>query len=325
MSKRREAHEAPDRHASLQSRPAYWRLLAGGPGALRLSPVALAAMAGCGMCLLGISAVVLRADGLGAGAILGPAAVGSIVIAAGTAVLVSALSARWLGARLGVLAGVVQFTSLYVLRAGHCAPGELLFGAATVAALGVFAVANVPGRLPIIERRWTRCVFAAAAGVSFMVGGPAGPAVVLAGCLSYLAISGDLRSRWFFFDPVAIAIFVVLVLLGLALPLEWGAAHALASDSASASPSLREVFSAVLVGSLPWTPLIVLAVAIGIRQGHYATPIWRFLACWAFGPLLLIAMGFFRDAAYLGALLPPSTVMGAAGLAEVLSWCSRRR
>lgn len=324
MSKRREAQEAPQRHASWQSRSAYWRLLAGGPGALRLSPVVLTAMAGGGTCLLGVSAVVLRADGLGAGGILGPAVIGSIVIAAGTAVLVSALSARWFGARLGVLAGVVQFTSLYMLRAGRCAPGELLFGAATAAALGVFAVANVPGKLPIIERRWTRCVFAAAAGISFMVGGAAGPVLVLAGCLSYMAISGDLRSRWFFFDPVAIAILVVLVLLGLALPVGWGAARALAFDSASASPSPREVFSAVLVGSLPWTPLIVLAVAIGIRQGHYATPIWRFLACWAFGPMLLIATGFFRDAAYLGVLLPPLAVMGAAGLAEVVSWCSRR-
>jgi len=67
----------------------------------------------------------------------------------------------------------------------------------------------------------------------------------------------------------------------------------------------------------------VLAVGIGLRQGHYATPIWRFLACWVLGPLALVAVGTFRSPSQLGPLLPPLAVMSAAGLSSLLVWCRR--
>ena len=304
---------------SLPVAPVYRRFLAGGAEPLRLSlPGALLVAAG-GLTLLGIGRAASALGGTAGLAIAWP----SVAAATLCAWMVAALAARWLGSRLGVLAGCVflmawaQLTGIYLLLPSPGAAAAILFCTAIAAAMGTFALANVPGRLPLVDRRWTRWGFYAAAGASLVVGGPVGPAFILSGCLLFLILCADSRGARFFASPVGIGIFVLMAAVRLAGP--WG----IAGEALDPGTSPGGVPSWLAGAGLPWTLLVVLTVAVGLRQGHYATPIWRFFGCWVVGPLALTAVGGFRSPAELGALLPPLAVIAAAGLWSLLAWCRR--
>ena len=229
--------------------------------------------------------------------------------------LVAALAARWLGSRLGLLAGLIQMAGMSVLFPSRGAAAEMLFCAAVAAAMAAFALGNVPGRMPLVEHRWTGWAFYAAAGASLVLGGPVGPAFILAGCLLFLLVCADSRGARFFASPVGIAVFVLMAAIRLAGP------SGVAGQALGQGISLPAVTGWPGVVGLPLTLLVVFAVAMGLRQGHYATPIWRFFGCWAVGPLLLAAVGGFRSSAELGTLLAPVAVIAAAGLWGLLVWC----
>lgn len=308
----------------LDSPPVCRRFLAGGPGGLRLTLPAAAVVAGGGLMLLPISAAISDFGGTAEAARRWPPVVAATI----AALLVAALTARWLGSGLGTLAGLLQLTSTQVLLAGPGDLAEMLFCTLVVATMGIFAVANVPGRLPLIDRRWPSRAFYAGVGAAMLLAGPIGPAFILAGCLLFVILCGDSRGLRFFADPAGVAVFVLLAALRLAYPEElqgiFTPLSCFLSDALGPPRSLSEVLHSMAVKTLPWTPLAALAMVVGLRQGHYATPIWRFLGCWLLGPLaLMAAAGTFRHEPYLAALLPPSAVMAAAGLTGVFAW--RRR
>lgn len=306
------------------SSPVYRRFLAGEPEVLRLSWSASAVVVGSGLIVLGIAGGVSALGGAADPAARWP----SVAVAALTAWLVAAIAARWLGSRLGALAGLVQLTGMYAPLPTEASATEMLFCTAVSAAMGAFALGNVPGRLPLVERCWTSWAFYAAAGVSFVLAGPLGPALIMAGCLLFLVLSADSRGARFFASGVGIAVFGLTVVVSLVLP---GGVNGhsvvpggMVGGHSGPPISPWEALGWLAVAGLPWTPLVVWTVALGLRQGHYATPIWRFLGCWALGPLALAALGGFREPWQLGALLPPLAVMGAAGLWGLLVWCRRR-
>jgi len=300
--------------------PVYKRFLTGGPESLRLSPKAVALVAGCGAALLAIRLagwMTCSTSGLGGQL---TAAVAAIV----TALLVAGLAGRWLGNQLGLLAGLVQLSGLHVLG-GFAAAAEAISGAAVASAMGAFALANVPGRLPPGRKPWVAWAFYAGSGVSLLAAGPIGPATILAGCLLFLLANQDARGLRFFASPTAAGLFVLVVLAWLlgeapAGPTAWQGDW-LRLSSRSASPLAWRVFLEPALLILPWTPLVVLAVVVGFRGGHYATPIWRFLGCWVLGS---IGVGLLGDVPYTAATLPPLAIIGAAGLWQSLAWCRRR-
>lgn len=287
---------------------------------MRLSLPGAVLVAGGSLTLLGISRAASAFGGTAGAAMAWP----SVAAATLCAWLVAALAARWLGGRLGALAGCVflmawaQLTGFYLLLSPARAAAAILFCTSVAAAMGAFALGNVPGRLPLVDRWWTRWGFYGAAGVSLVVGGPVGPLFILSGCLLFLILCADSRGARFFASPVGIGIFVLMAAVRLAPP--WG----IAGETLDPGTSLGGVPSWLAGAGLPWTLLVVFAVAAGLRQGHYATPIWRFFGCWAVGPLALAAVGGFRSLAELGALLPPLAVIAAAGLWGLWVWCRRR-
>ena len=304
--------------------PVYRRLLAGGDEPLRLSSSAAGVVVGGGLVLLGIT----RAAPILGGA-AGPAAWWPSAIAATlTAWLVAELAARWLGSRLGATAGLALLTSLQVLLPDRWATAEMLFCASVSAAMWAFALANVPGRLPLVVHQWTRRGFYAAAGGSFVLAGPVGPAFILTGCLLFLILSADSRGLRFFACPTGIVVFALLAAVRYALPRDlvdtWAAASGVMGAASGTGISLPALLRWLGVAGLPWTPLVVPTVAVGLHQGHYATPVWRFFGCWTLGPLALTAVGGWRDHAQLSPLLPPLAVMAAAGLGGLSIWCRRR-
>lgn len=309
----------------LHTPPVYRRLLAGGDGPLRLSSSAAGVVVGGGLVLLGIT----RAAAPILGGAAGPAPWWPSAIAATlTAWVVAELTARWLGSRLGATAGLALLTSLQVLLPDRWATAEMLFCATVSAAMWAFALANVPGRLPLVDHRWTRWGFYAAAGGSFVLAGPAGPAFILTGCLLFLILSADSRGLRFFACPTGIAILALLAAVRLALPRDlvdtWMASSRVTGEASGTAISLPDLLRWLGVAGLPWTPLVVPTVVVGLHQGHYATPIWRFFCCWMLGPLALTAVGGWRDHAQFSPLLPPLAVTAAAGLGGLSIWCRRR-
>jgi len=244
------------------------------------------------------------------------------------AILLAALAARWLGSRLGALAGLLQLTSVFFLLPVRWGAAEMLFCSGAMVAMGAFALGNVPGRLPLIDRRRTRCAFYAAAGVSFALAGPVGPAFILVGCLLFLICSADSRGLRFLADPLGIALLAGPMVLRLISPAglqaAWAPIGELSAGAVGPRMSLPEVFGCLALATWPWLPPAVWAVLGGVRRGHYATPLWQFFGCWLLGPLMLIAAGGFRHGAYLLALVPPLAVIGSVGIWETYVACRRR-
>jgi len=88
---------------------------------------------------------------------------------------------------------------------------ELWLCASVTAAMGAFAVANVPGRLPLVKRSWPRWSFWAATGLAFGFAGTTGPGLILSGCLLFVALCGDSRGGRFFVDPAGLALFGLMI------------------------------------------------------------------------------------------------------------------
>jgi 4-amino-4-deoxy-L-arabinose transferase-like glycosyltransferase len=245
-------------------------------------------------------------------------------LATATAAMTAGLTAHWLGGRTGMLAGLIYWTSLHVLPWNSAAAVDMPLSAAVAAAMGAFALANVPGRLASINRRWNRLAFYTAAGISVLLSGAVGPVLIFGSCLAYLALMQDPRGMRFLADPWGIGVFWKLI----AVRVVWAVAShdasaCLPGEMARAWALRPEVLAPLAAAALPWTPLALLTAVLGIRQGHDATPIWRFLGCWILVPLLLAILGLGGDAPPVGALLPPLAAIAAAGLGGALCWCRR--
>ncbi len=299
---------------SLYAPPVQRRFLAGGPDVLRLSVSAAVAIIGVAALVLPIAAATF--DWL------------SVSAGAAAALATASLSSRWLGGRLGLAAGIVQLTGLGVLTSVGRGAAEMLFCAAVTLTMSAFAVGNVPGRLATADRRSTRLAFYACLGLTFVLAGAAGPVLVLAGCVLFVVTCGDSRAVRFLADPVAIGLFALLVGARLVCPVERLWPDIVLACSSGEGSALQLSFPAMLSGlaaaTVPWTPLIVAALVVALRQGHAATPIWRLFGCWLIGPLALMAVGVeYCHGPYLGVFLPPLAVMGAVGWLNSTVWCRR--
>jgi len=313
--------------SSLSSHPVYRRLLAGGPEPLRLSLPAAALVIGCGLMLAAVRTIMSVPTGQIAAGLLGLLPATLL-----TALLIAALSARWLGNRLGALSGLVYLSTLYALQVPPAAAADVLFTGLIAAAMGAFALANVPGRLPLVDRQWPAWVFYAAAGASVWLAGAGGPILIFAAGVLFLLINTDSRGARFLANTYGIALFVLLIAARLAQAAcqnDWTNPLCSWHDEFPLRVMPLEVLGALGVAALPWTPLAVLASAVGLRRGHYATPLWRFFGCWILAFLAVASLGVMGIQPPLGAVLPPLAAIGAAGLAgSVLAarrWMGRLR
>ncbi len=247
----------------------------------------------------------------------------SVLAAVITALVVAVLAARWFGKRMGLVAGLLQLTTYYTLLQARLAEADIFLCAAVSVAMGAFALGNVDGPAGRVEGQWTAWLFYAATGMAFLVKAMVGPVFIFGGCVTYFVASQDLRGLRFFFNPVGLVIFGLLVVPWFV------AAYAIYPpilDNMLLSHFGRfqgemgqhEPFYAYLylvpMMLLPWTPFFLLAVFRGIRGGQLAAPIWRFLACWIVPGLCLLCLSSFKAKHYTVPLLPPLTILAAAGL-----------
>ena len=161
--------------------PIFPRFLAGGPEPLRLGPASAALLVAVGALVHFLNGGCPIRDGW-------PVLSGSATATIVAALLTAMLAARWLGKLLGLAAGLLQLTCLYAVGL----PGEprLVQSWLTLlvmAAMGIFARANVPGRLPEDTRRRMPVFFYSCATMLLLVCRGWGEfAGVLLACVSYL-------------------------------------------------------------------------------------------------------------------------------------------
>ncbi len=295
--------------ASQETPPLFPRFLAGGPAQLRLGPASVAVLLGGGAAAQAATGILGRQP-QGGWLIWGESAEGTIL----GALLTAMLAARWLGRPVGLAAGLLQLTCLYCL--GLVAPLGPLDSLVTVlvaAALGIFALANVPGRLAVDERlRMPVIFYAAAAGLLCLGHGVGLFAEVLLPCLVYVLLNQDGRAFRFLIHPLGLGVAAILAACAIQL-----------GCATTTGPAAAVGWGwpvALAVGMLPWWPLSLMAVAAGCRRGDYATSFWRLAACGALSPMVLAAAGLLDGRSALAASCGPVSIFSAAGLHEAIRW-----
>jgi 4-amino-4-deoxy-L-arabinose transferase-like glycosyltransferase len=250
-----------------------------------------------------------------------------------TALLIAALTARWFGNRAGLIAGLMQFTTYYMLQLARLAECDTHLVASVCAAMVSFAWANVDSPLGRSRARWTSWTFYLATGVAFLIKGPLGPVFIFSGCLLYLLVSQDLRSMRFFFNPVGLAIFALLV---IPYPLLLYVAHPPSADSwllhnvgrfrgelGQRNPWYYTYQVPLIL--LPWFPLVVLKLIHAVRHGLFNEPLWRLLACWVVPGLALLCVSSFKSKHYPAPLMPALTIAAAVGMLDYFQTRYRRQ
>lgn len=305
---------------SLDFPPVYRRMLSGGPARLRLSRSHFGLLLASGVTLAAILTIRNLAGtdqsvGLGIAA-----AVGATV----AAMLTGAIAARWLGSGAATLAGMIYLGGVAAV------PDAIngLFSATALTAIGSVALATVPGRLPVDSRRAVGLTFYFALGAAVIIAGPRDAGAVFTTCLVAVLISENMRELRFFFQPLGVAV------LALATTAWWAARHA--GLAISFNGNSTATVQRLAIWPEQWqTPVLVwmaisfcivlasVALITGLRQGHMATPFWRFVGCWVVAPFGLAALGMLASPATTAMLWPPLAIIVASGAAAC--WGGRNR
>jgi hypothetical protein len=305
---------------SLDAPPVYRCFLAGGPEVLRLSTPGAWLIIGLGVLTAAVSMVFTesRQPGL---------ALSSGCAATIAALATAAVAARWLGGRAGVFAGCFYLLSGRILLETGSAGGHW-FAAMATAAVGVFALGTVAGRLPPVAGRWPAVVFyGLVAAICIFIGSMAAGGVVLT-CVAFAAIGQSGRGLRFLVDWRGLAVLTAVVAMAASTVWpqpQWPSVYIF---SAGAWPDLAAGFRHLLVVDipidlLPWGPLALVAIAVGIRQGHHTAPFGRLLTVWVASPLVLTPLGLLDRAMAAALVFTPLVILCGLGLCEVLSKTAR--
>ena len=94
----------------------------------------------------------------------------SVISAIAAALIIAHFSARFFGVRTGLLAGLIQLSSVWVLIVGEEAVPDMLLCATVSGALCAFAQASVDGPVARDSRLRLRWLFYVSAGLAFLRG-----------------------------------------------------------------------------------------------------------------------------------------------------------
>jgi 4-amino-4-deoxy-L-arabinose transferase len=218
-------------------------------------------------------------------------------------------------------AGLAFLTSAGVAAIGTAAVFDPLFAFALSAALAAFFVAtqHPPGR----ARRTWLSLCGIACGLAFLTKGFLAVAIPVCVAGPFLLLSGRAR------EAPGLAAIPALVALLTALP--WSLAIAwrepayweyfvvhehLQRFAGGVVAQHGEPFwfyaPVLLVGALPWTPLFAWVA----RREVFDTPLARFAAAWAIGPLLLLSLSTGKLPTYALPCFPPLFVLLAMAAAR---------
>jgi len=311
---------SPAAQAALDAPPVYRRMLAGGAESLRPGRLDWAML-------------LPLAAGLGvlAGAIQGIGPVGALGLAAGGVLAGAAcamLTTRWLGRTLGRWAGLAIVANAGVLL-GLVSPWTAALAAASV---GLFGLRHTPGRLPCATSRIVPVVYYSVLVVWLLIRGPAEPITVFLACAAYLVIGQDTRGLGRLLlgaGPIALAgawlagwLAETYAGLSLAPAGAFFWPHLRMADAALGSAA-ADLGIRLAVAMFPWTPLGILALGVGLRQGHHVAPIGRLILAWAVVPLAMALAGGLDGRSAVSLALPGTAVLAASGAATLVAQARR--
>jgi 4-amino-4-deoxy-L-arabinose transferase-like glycosyltransferase len=250
-----------------------------------------------------------------------PARLPSVLAALTVAILVADLGARQFGRRFGLLAGLAQLSSVYVLVSGQLADPDMLLAAAVTLGMWSFA------RFLLADRgapaRGVAVAFWTAAAIAFLVKGPIGPVLFVPAALLFSVAARRRDATRFFFDPVALACFALLVVpWPLAAYLShpgilgaWGEENvARFRGELGRSSPLFYLYTAPWM-ALPWTPLAV-AGALSLWKQRPRDPVFSLFLTWLCVDVVILSVSAGKHDRYLVPVLPPLALFAARGLLD---------
>lgn len=257
----------------------------------------------------------------------------SVLSGAGLALLMAVLAARWFGPRAGLLAGLIQGTTLYTLRLARLAEVEMLLTLAIAGAMACFLLACVDSPRGRSRARWLPWVFYLCVAASFLLKGLVGPIFVFGACGAYILWQREWSGLRFLLSPIGIGLALAAV-LAWAIPaylryppyLDMLVLHhfgRLKGELGGGKDPFYYLYSTLLV-VLPWTPAVLWGAVQVVRRGGLREPLWRFAICWIVPGLLLLHASTYKASHYLSPLMPPLSLLGALGLMHFVSLFRRR-
>ncbi len=251
-----------------------------------------------------------------------PARLPSVIAALTVALLLADLGARRFGPTFGLVTGLAQLSSVYVLVSGQLAdPDMLLAGAVT---LGMWSFARFLFDDRAARARRFACAFWAAAGIAFLIKGPIGPVMIVPAVVLFSVTSRRRETVRFLLDPLALGCFALLVLpWPLAAYLSHpGIVDAWAEENVSRfrgelgrSSPLFYLYTLPWM-ALPWTPF-ALAGAVSLGKERPRDPVFALLLTWLAVDLAILSVSAGKHDRYLVPVLPPLAFFAARGILDV--------
>jgi 4-amino-4-deoxy-L-arabinose transferase-like glycosyltransferase len=250
-----------------------------------------------------------------------PARFPSVVASLAAAMLIADLSARQFGRKVGLVAGLAQLSSVYVLVSGQLADPDMLLAAAVT--LGMWSFARFLLAEPAARSRGFSVAFWSAAGISFLIKGPIGPVLFVPAALICAAMARRRDAVRFFFEPIALACFALLVvpwpvaaylshpgILGA-----WGEENVarFRGELGRSSPFFY-LYTAPWM-ALPWTPLAVTG-AVALWNERPRDLIFSLFLAWLCVDLAILSVSAGKHDRYLVPVLPPLALFAARGLLD---------
>lgn len=253
----------------------------------------------------------------------------STLSAMGCALIVAMLAARWYGNLCGLLAGLMQLSSVWIITQAHLAQADMPLTFCVTMALGSFALAQVSHPAGVVNSRWLRWGFFAATGYAFLLKGPAPLLLIFLGCLTWLVVQRQWRGARFLADPVGLIILLVQVvgwpvaaaMTEPSLVEKWSGEILLHSSGEAKAGPWYAYLHILPFQLLPWTPLLLLAVPMLWRRKGIADPLGRLLACWFVPGMIVLQLAAHKSSHYVFPMLPAVSVVLALMMAL---WLQRR-
>jgi 4-amino-4-deoxy-L-arabinose transferase-like glycosyltransferase len=253
----------------------------------------------------------------------------SALAAAAVVTIVASLGARFFGRPVGLIAGVVQATTVYTITYARLAEADILLAAIVVGAIA--AVAHIDSQpSPAGWRGWVggrwAWLFWGLAGLSNLVKSPLFGAILIAAVVGpFLLWHRNFARVRKLLIPGAMALAIAI---GAAWPIAILALHpaaaclwqgTLLARAHGDMPIYIEPWwyyaTTIPWQLLPWTPFAILgAIVLWRRRRIESLPASRLLACWAFIPPLLLSFSKGKHHHYLIHSLPALSIVTAVGV-----------
>ncbi|HWP59742.1 MAG TPA: glycosyltransferase family 39 protein [Candidatus Acidoferrales bacterium] len=230
--------------------------------------------------------------------------------------LIGSWGIRWYGRRAGLLAAVVQSTTVYTITQARLGEVDMTLCLLTTAALFLVATEHADEPKPMGHLRWI--AFYLFVGISWLGKFIAGPVLVLVPAAIYLLVRDGARGLVRLLNPIGAMCFSALVafwpaLVAREIPQAWATWHdEIVGRSLGAMG--REppwyYFYAILWLMLPWTPATIAALPQSWRRGwKEGETRERFLWTWFLGQLALLSLSAFKHQHYIIPALPALSLM----------------